>query len=194
MLPYFLKADNLNSVVNKFYKNKIIKENNLRFPEGIALGEDGLFNIRFFSHANTIKYIHYSGYHYREVAGSATRSISKKDYFQRALEVYHMEIPEINEAINNKQKIKTLKSIKLIHTVLGLVHIYLTPTSEISFKERYGYVKKMISHNDVRMALPIYYKEYENLGRYEDFILKMIKRKFMLGLYLATAYSRYRNK
>ena len=106
--------------MNKFYKNKIIKENNIRFPERIALGEDGLFNIQFFSHANSIKYIHYSGYHYREVAGSATRSISEKDYFQRALEVYNMEIPEIYEVINNKQKIKKLKSIKLIHSVIGI--------------------------------------------------------------------------
>ena len=194
LIPYFLKADNLNSVVNKLYNNRVIKENNIRFPKGIALGEDGLFNIRFLIHANTIKYIPYAGYHYREVVGSATRNIAKKDYFQSALEVYHMETPEINEAINDKQKVKTLKSIKLIHTVLALIHIYLTPSAEISFKERYTYVKKMIIHQDVRIALPIYENKYENLGRYEEFILKMIEKRFMFGLYMATAYSRYRNK
>jgi glycosyltransferase involved in cell wall biosynthesis len=194
LLPYFLKKDNLNSVVNKLYKNRIIKENNLRFPEGIALGEDGLFNIRFLSHANRIVYIPYSGYRYREVDGSATRSISKKDYFQRALEVYRLEIPEINEVIDDRQKIIKFKSIKLIHTVLGLIHIYLIPTRKVSLKERYLYVKRMINHEDVRMALPFYQQEYEDLGRYEDFILKMINKRFMLGIFLAAAYSRYRNK
>lgn len=194
ILPYLLKKDNLNSVVNKLYKNRMIKKNNLKFPEGIALGEDGLFNICYFLHADKIMYIPYSGYHYREVAGSATRSISKKDYFQGALEAYWQEIPEINDEIIDRQKIIKYKSIKLIHTILGLIHIYLTPTSEVSFQERYDYVKKMINHKDVQRALPFYLQEYENLGRYEDFILKMINKRFMLGLFLATAYSRYRNK
>ncbi len=193
LLPYLLKKDNLNSVVNKLYKNKVIKDNNLRFPVGIALGEDGLFNIRFLSHAKKVIYASYSGYHYREVAGSATRSRSKNDYFQSALEVYQREIPEINEVIDDRQIIK-FKSIKLIHTILGLIHIYLTPTNVVSFQERYRYVKKMINHTDVRTALPFYLQEYENLGRYEDFILKMINKRFMLGIFLATAYSRYRNK
>jgi glycosyltransferase involved in cell wall biosynthesis len=194
LFPYFLKADNLNSVVNKLYKSSIIKENKLTFPEGIALGEDGLFNIRFFSHATRFKYIPYSYYHYREVLGSATRSITNKDYFQRALEVYHMDIPEINKAINDKQIINKLKSIKLIHSVLAFIHIYLTPYDELSFKERYRYVRKMIRNKDVRKALPIYEEENGNGGRYEKFILKMIKQEFIFGLYLATAYSRYRNK
>lgn len=195
LLPYFLKTDHFNSVVNKLYRNKLIKEKCIQFPEKVALGEDGLFNIRLFSHAIRIKYIHYCGYHYREVAGSATRNVLEKDYFQRALEVYYMEIPEIDHAIGDKLKIKELKSIKLINSVMSLVHLYLTPSNELGIIDRYRYVKNMISHQEVRIALTIYFKEYQSmLGRYEEFILKMIKKRYTLGLYCATAYSRFRNK
>ena len=56
----------------------------MEFPEKVVLGEDGIFNIQFFSNATIVKYIDYTGYHYREVVGSATRNISEKDYFKRA--------------------------------------------------------------------------------------------------------------
>jgi glycosyltransferase involved in cell wall biosynthesis len=95
ILPYFLKEDNLNTGCNKIYKNKVIRENNLKFPEKVPLGEDGLFNMCFFSFADTMKYIDYTGYFYREVEGSATRNITGMDYFNRAIEVYNMKVPAI---------------------------------------------------------------------------------------------------
>ncbi|WP_261179254.1 hypothetical protein [Anaerobacillus sp. CMMVII] len=35
---------------------------------------------------------------------------------------------------------------------------------------------------------------YNQLGRYERFILHMIDKQSFVGLYCATAYSRFRNK
>jgi glycosyltransferase involved in cell wall biosynthesis len=195
ILPYLLKSNKLNAIWNKIYKNKIIKENKIEFPIGMALGEDGIFNIKFFCYSKKVYYKNYSGYHYREVQGSATRNILQKDYFQKALETYGVEISEINEIINNRVKINTLKSIKLIQTVISLIHVYLNPSKELSFLERYLYVKKMICNKTVRESLPLYFKEYKNnLGKYETLILKFIKYKFPIGLYVTTAYSRYRNK
>jgi glycosyltransferase involved in cell wall biosynthesis len=195
LLPYFIKADNLNSVVNKIYKNKIIKDKRLGFPKGLALGEDGLFNIDFFSHANTAKYINYTGYHYREVKGSATRDIGKKDYFKRALDVYNMNFPSKISNKIPKEEISKLRAIKLINSVISYIHLYLQPSKEISFKKRYQYVKKMIQNQDVRKALEIYILEADkSLSRYERFIVNMIYKKSTTALYVATAYSRYRNR
>ena len=195
LLPYFLKADNLNSVVNKVFKNQVIKEKNVEFPEQVALGEDGLFNIRFFSHATTMKYIEYAGYHYREVAGSATRNIAGKDYFHRSLEVYNLNLPEIYTRKMNKEKIRQLKSIKLVNSVMSYIHVYLKPSNDMSFSKRYKYVKNMICNKEVREALFVYYSDaYYMLGRYEKFIVNMMKQKSIMGLYCATAYSRFRNK
>lgn len=195
LLPYFLKKDDLNTVWNKIYNNKVIRVNNVNFPEKVALGEDGMFNIQFFSHASTMIYVDYTGYHYKEIAGSATRNISEKDYFKRALEVYHLQLPEIYTGKIDQVKMWKLKSIKLVNSVISYIHIYFISSQDVSFSNRYKYVKKMIVHKEFRDALSLFNREnYSTLGRYEKFLISMIKRKFVIGIYFATAYSRLRNK
>ncbi len=195
IIPYFIKSDKLNSVCNKLFKNNVITENKLEFPDNVALGEDGLFNIRFFSKAEIVRYVDYSGYYYREVEGSATRNISKKDYFTRSLEVYKLSLP--NEIITNldEEKVQKLKSIKLITSVMSYIHVYFKPSKDLSFKKRYQYIKRMIKNKNVIESLPRYYHEhYQVSGNYEKFIIRMIKIQSTIGLYFATTYSRMRNK
>ncbi|WP_228307722.1 glycosyltransferase [Priestia sp. J2] len=195
ILPYFLKADDLNTACNKLYRHKILKENLIRFPENVPLGEDGMFNMSFIGCIDTMIYINYTGYHYREVKGSATRNVAEKDYFQRALEVYRLELPENLMGTINKVKVQKFKALKLIKNVMSYVHVYSHPAEELSFKMRYRYIKEMISNKYVKEALPIYCNEnYNTIGNYEKFIINMIKRESTLGLYFATAYSRVRNK
>ena len=195
LLPYFLQSDNLNTAVNKIYRNNLIKANNVQFPEKVMLGEDGIFNIEFFSNAANMKYIDYTGYYYREVAGSATRNISEKDYFKRALEVYTMEPPKIYIGKIDDVRMSQLKSIKFINSVMSYIHIYFTPCKDVSFNKRYKYVKNMVRNKYVREALPIYYSEiYSTLGRYEKVVIDLIKKRLTIGLYCVTAYSRFRNK
>lgn len=195
ILPYFLKSDNLNTAVNKIYRNKVIRDHYVEFPEKVALGEDGMFNMQFMSHAATVKYIDYTGYHYREVVGSATRNISRQDYFGRALEVFNMELPETYIGQIDEGKVRHFKSIKLINSVISYIHIYFTPSNGIGFRQRYTYIRNMISNPHVREALPVYTNEaYGKLGRYEKLIVDLITRKSIIGLYCTTAYSRFRNK
>ncbi|SFI28875.1 MULTISPECIES: glycosyltransferase [unclassified Bacillus (in: firmicutes)] len=195
LLPYFLKTDHLNTAVNKIYKNNIINENDVKFPEKVALGEDGMFNIEFFSNATSMKYINYAGYHYREVTGSATRNIVEKDYFKRAVEVYNMELPQIYTDKVDKVKAHQLKSIKFINSVMSYIYIYFTPSKDVSFSTRYRYVKNMIRNKYVREALPVYCSEnHSKLGRYEKAVIDMIRKKSAIGLYCAVAYSRFRSK
>src|SRR5690606_37481819 len=77
VLPYFLMYDDLNSVVNKLFRRKAIEQRRIRFPVGVALGEDGEFSMQFMSEAASVAYIDYCGYRYREVAGSATRNTAR---------------------------------------------------------------------------------------------------------------------
>ena len=92
ILPFFIKDDSLNTVCNKLYKKSIIDKYNIKFPKELPLGEDGIFNMIFFSKCNSCKYIDYTGYHYREVHGSATRNLQKHDYFKRELDVYNFDL------------------------------------------------------------------------------------------------------
>ncbi|MDU0203780.1 glycosyltransferase family 2 protein [Paenibacillus sp. MAH-36] len=195
ILPFFLQSDQLNTACNKLYKRQAIIDSQAKFPEKVALGEDGMFNMQFFSRAGSVMYIDYTGYHYREVAGSATRNILEKDYFSRALEVYTLAMPEALLGAVNPLRLKQLKSIKLIHSVMSYVYVYLKSSNELNISKRLGYVSDMIKNPYVREALPFYYNEvYGTLSRYEKFVLNMIRRKSIIGLYCATTYSRIRNK
>ncbi|MFC0333358.1 glycosyltransferase [Paenibacillus sepulcri] len=194
ILPYLLMADHLNTAVNKLYKRSVAAAGRVAFPERVPLGEDGMFNMSFFSCASTMKYIDYTGYHYREVAGSATRNIAGKDYFHRALEVYRMEPPAFYKEMMPPGRIKQLKSVRLIHNTVSLIYIYFKPGSDMSFRQRYVYVKRMITDPYVRESLPVYYeKRTGSIGRYERWLLAMIRAKFTFGLLCAAAYSRIRS-
>lgn len=194
ILPYLLMKDDLNTACNKIYKYKVLRENNIRFPAKVLLGEDGMFNKEFFARAVRMKYIDYTGYHYKEVDGSATRNILEKDYFKRALEIYDMKLPAVYDNMD-MDEICLLSSMRLIKSVMSNVYIYFKPSDAVSIGKRYRYVKDMICNERVRSALAVCYDQlYGSVGRYDRFLLDMIKRKSALGLYCATAYSRLRNK
>lgn len=195
IITYMIEKDDLNTACNKLFKNKLIKDNSIEFPAGVALGEDGVFNLYSVSNANSIKYIDYTGYHYKETVNSATRNIAAKDYFQRALDVYHLQLPKEITRYIDSEKVKVKKAIKLINSVMSYIHIYFAPTKNLSFFKRFCYVKNMISNTYVEEALQIYFNNrYNSLGRYEKFLLKLINKQSALGLYIITSYSRYRNK
>ncbi|WP_307475995.1 glycosyltransferase [Paenibacillus harenae] len=195
LLPQFLATDYLNSVWNKLYRAQIIKENGIIFPEKVALGEDGQFNILFFSEAKSMKYIDFTGYHYREVMGSATRNVLEQDYFRQALEVFKLDPPPVYKQIMPPHRIHELKSIRLLASTISYIYTYFKPNSGVSFWKRYRYVKRMISNSSVREALPIFCQErYGTLGRYEKLIVNLIKAKLTVGLLGATTYIRFRNR
>ena len=193
ILPQFLKHEKLNTVCNKLFKKEIIQKFNISFPNGVALGEDGLFNINYFSNAKSLMYIDYCGYHYREVQGSATRNIVEKDYFNRALEVYNEEIPEIYYKHFKHEYLEELKSIKFINNVISYTYIYFNSENNISFRKRYKYIKNMINNKSVNTAI----KSYWNIicldkSNYEKLLMKLIKNRLTMGIYILTSYSRLR--
>lgn len=194
IMPYFLKADDLNTAVNKLYRIKLLAEHRIIFPEKVALGEDGMFNMLFFSYAARMTYVNYTGYHYREVNGSATRNIREKDYFGKAIEVYRTAPPQIYNEMIPSGTVNQLKSIRLINSVMSYIYIYFKPSKDMSFPKRYSYVKQMISNRHVREALPMYWDEMRSsIGRYERFIISMVRARSTVGLMCAVTYSRLRN-
>lgn len=197
VMPIFLMSDELNAIWNKIFRRKIIHENGIRFPEKISLGEDGIFNIRFFLNTDSLLYVDYSGYFYREVQGSATKNILEKDYFQRALEEYNTIFQEFNNIKTlSDLKISKFRAIKLVRKVMSYTHFYFEPTSEMSFVNRYKYVNNMLHNIKFREALKVFFTLDLNskLGRYEKVLLAMMDKKLTIGLYLITTYSRIRNK
>ncbi len=195
VLPFFMRSDSLNTACNKLYRKRIIEAYSIQFPERVALGEDGMFNILYFSRIRSMLYIDYTGYYYRETPGSATRNVAAKDYFMRAVEVYESDTPPCYRSKVSPSAIHRLKAVKLIHNVLSYVHIYLEPSANLSYWDKWRYVSRMIKHRRVRSALSVYEKEMKGrLGGYQRLLLFFIRTRSLLGIQLLTAYSRYRNK
>ena len=193
ILPFFIKDDSLNTVCNKLYKKSIIDKYNIKFPKELPLGEDGIFNMIFFSKCNSCKYIDYTGYHYREVHGSATRNLQKHDYFKRELDVYNFDLNKLID-IPQSLNIKLLKSIKLINNVKSNIYIYFERNREKSIYLKCKYIKDIVSKKEIREALEIYLSNVSTTGRYEKLFLFSIKNKLIILLYILCTYSKIRNK
>lgn len=194
VLPFMLASDEFNTACTKLYRGALLRERGIRFPDKVALGEDGLFNMSFLSQAESMKYLNYAGYHYCAVEGSATRNALHTDYYQQALEVYRAEPPQLCLEVMNAGDISRLKSIKLMSSVLANIHIYMNET-RLPLYARLRYVRRMVRHDAVREALPLYEKEKRSsLGSYHKFLLYLLRRKSLLGIFVLTGYSRYRNR
>lgn len=195
IIPYMIQKDNLNSACNKIYRLEFINQHQIRFPKGVALGEDGLFNTKALSFAKSIIFTDYTGYFYREVAGSATRNIVEKDYFKQTLAVYQFDFTQfLNGKVNIKNE-QQLKGLRLIDKVLAIVAIYLNAKNSGSFSSRYRYVRNMIHNDEVQKNIHQLWDEVTlNKSKFEKFILYCIKSKWMFCIVLATQYSYLRNK
>jgi len=194
VMPHFLKSDELNTAVNKLYRAELLHRYKIKFPHRVALGEDGLFNMNVFGYAESMVYVNYTGYYYREVPGSATRNIAGKDYFRRALEVFESEPPSVYSEHISLSRITELKAVRLMSATLSYIYIYFKGANELSLFKRFGCVRRMIRHEHVRAALPIYRKEMAgSIGRYEKYMLALIEAKSTIGLMCAAAYSRFRS-
>ena len=195
LLKKFFESDELNTVCTKLYKSIIIKSNNITFPQRVSLGEDGIFNLKYMINTNSLIYVDYTGYHYRETQGSATRNILTNDYFKRALDVYTNNLEEIKNIPIKENEINELKITKFINSVITIIYLYLIPDKTLPLSYRLNYVKKMINNQHVINALPIYIKNtYDSKSRYQKAIIKMIKNRSVLGLYILTIYIWKRNQ
>ena len=66
---------------NKFYKRSIVKNTDIKFPEGIRYSEDWVFIINYITHSSKIVYISKVLYHYVSNEMSAVNKISANEGF-----------------------------------------------------------------------------------------------------------------
>lgn len=82
-------GDYINSPVNKLYHTKILKKNNIRYPENLSLGEDLLFNLAYFRCApKEYKIISYPLYYYQEDHAESLSNSFRLDLFDIQLYLF----------------------------------------------------------------------------------------------------------
>ncbi|MBC8882999.1 hypothetical protein H9X57_05130 [Flavobacterium piscinae] len=187
--------DGLNTCCTKLYKRELLHQNAVHFPQGIALGEDGFFNLQAFHFATAVLYLDFSGYFYREVTGSATRNLLEKDYFQRALQVYQFDIKKVIPLSLSDKVLQKQKSIRLANKVVSYTFIYLKPSNGLPFIKKYKYVRAMLRNDSVK---GIFNNEWHRLKQaksmFQKITLYCIKYQQVCLLFILTYYSYRRNK
>lgn len=190
IVPLMIMKDDLNSSCCKLYLRSFLNSNQICFPLHVALGEDGIFNLHVMYKANRIVFLHFFGYHYREVGGSASKDVVSHDYFSRALEVFNLDYNTYFTFLISEE-VKRLKAIRLLEKVMSYTMLYLRSGR----KGSYQYVNNMIAHPIVQENMRTYYHELiAGKTRFEKFLLTCIRHKQAGGLWLAVAYSNLRNK
>ncbi|MHA6485271.1 glycosyltransferase family 2 protein [Paenibacillus sp. strain BS8-2] len=193
VMPIYMKGWSMNSVCNKLFRAELIVGNEIFFQKGRVLGEDKLFGMELLAASNSMFYEKYAGYHYREVQGSATRNLSKMDYFGHAIEVYEENYPQVYARLMGPAQLNQLKSIELIQAIMSYIHVYFIPGNGLAIREQLSAVKDILRHTSVQSALRMYINLNVDVGKYELWMLRLMNRRSALGLYGLTAYSRFRN-
>jgi glycosyltransferase involved in cell wall biosynthesis len=107
-IPYVLgeleMSDNIGYLHNKCYRRQIIKEQNLRFLEGISMSEDLLFNLKFFSCISNFLVTPGAAYHYEDVEDS----LSKRKVHYSELKVRKQFLTALYDSIVSKYQFSNL--------------------------------------------------------------------------------------
>lgn len=195
IIPHFIGNVNLNSIWNKLYKRELIFNNNIQFPKGVALGEDGLFNVNCFSKANSVYFSNYAGYHYVEVLGSATRDFQTKNYFNRIEQEFQYDYSYLKNEVLSVEVIDFLKAKKFINKTISLFHEYYSIENNLKKSQINKLVAEILNNKTTRKIIKKYYKVlFSQKSNYEKILLFGLKNKVPIILSSAIKYSNYRNK
>lgn len=158
---------------------ELIKERQVRFPEGVRLSEDLYFNLCLFEYLDSAYYLDYAGYHYRIHSQSASHSeitaqfaLDEITLFDRFLERYHP---------NDERRCEMLGYHAIL--IFGTVQVkYVNnPSFHLSRKERIQNISDYFSNPII--ARYISYVKMENLNsRKLKLKLFLIKNKYY-GIY-----------
>lgn len=194
IFTHLISNDDLYSSCNKLFRRSILTQNHVFFPPGNALSEDNIFNLKYFNFTQSMVYLDYTGYNYREVEGSATRNVTKHNYIDNAIAIHAFEYQKLLNLTISEAELTQLKDRKLIKNVFSLINIYANPKNQLSLLERLRYLKSIINKKVIQTAILNNFDYfYETENRYNRFLLKSILQKSVVKLYFATAYSRLKN-
>jgi len=195
IIAQLIGDDTLNTIWNKLYKSNLIVGNSIQFPDGVALGEDGWFNLECFSKANRVFFINYVGYHYQEVQGSATRDLQSKNYFKRIEEDYRQDYTLFENNYLDAEKIDFLKAKKFLKKILALLHVYHNPVNNLTALQKKQMRNEILYDQTTKKILERYYNVlFLQKSKYEQIILFALKYKSKVIIKWAIAYSNFRNK
>lgn len=184
-----------NSPVNKIYQTKIIRENNIKFPPNIRMGEDLMFNLEYFKHIDNIKILNQTFYHYITHENQATAKVDLN--ISDDMIPYLTVIKRFIESFGSHNAIKQSDYFYYVfrHLLTAIEMAYLDGTMETD--QILKYIKEMIekfnknfniyfliAHNHYEKKILSYIQESQyhrihfvnkNKYRLKNFVKRVIK-------------------
>lgn len=165
---------------NKLYKLEFLNNNNLRFEKGVSLVEDILFNSLAYKFSNKILIINVPLYHY------ANRPVQTliKTFHKNSFDLYLKKNIALENFftswnVSDKNKKKYL-AISLISGIRYCANNLFSFKNELSEKEKYAYLKKMLNHEATIQLI----KHYKPISLTDKMYKIIILRKSTLLLYI----------
>lgn len=155
-----------NSPCNKIYKKKIIKDNNINFLENCHMGEDMLFNFKYFSHIDKIKIIKEVFYQYFLESGVTSTTNKDNEIFLAFDELFKINLKKIDLSV--------IKKYYKIYAIKNLYIRVILSNLEKNEKNR----RLQIIQNNLKERKKLFGTEYRNL-QFIWRILSVIKKNIL---------------
>lgn len=158
LIKSFPKYPNyLNYPVNKIFNTKLIKENNIKYPQGIKICEDLLFNLYCFFYANSFYQIKKSFYHYNHCNEFSTMNNYSINYFyDKCLVAERIESLFIEKNEKNKY-IETIEFYKLYSKLVLILYPNLRNVDLLleTYPESNKYIWRVLLRFDYKILLTL---------------------------------------
>lgn len=86
-LSFLIENEIINSPVSRFYKRKIIKDNNIKFNSKFSLGEDMLFNLQYSKYCKSIKFFNENIYFIKTENNNSLSRKYKENKYEELMEI-----------------------------------------------------------------------------------------------------------
>ncbi len=169
-----------NSVCNKMYISRIIKKENISFPEEVSMGEDLIFNLGYFGHCTKVTIIDNLLYNYVKNGNPHSLTAKYKENLFENQKMLYLKVKSFlscNDLYNqaNKKAIGIVYTNGIISSLNNIFHLNCTLTP----KERMETIKQITSDSSVVENI-----EYFRLGSIQMRIIGY----FIYGGYFNTIY------
>lgn len=148
------------------YKRELLEENKVRFPVGIKLSEDRIFNILAIGHAEKIYYLK-KQFYLRYVISESAVNKYHSDYFETVLNA-GKKIEEVLYKCGFSDEFKNAYKSNISYGALCSIYNEFHEDCKNSFSKKVSNVKRFCNDTRVQEALN---------AKCDDFKLKLIKKK-----------------
>lgn len=139
---YLIENNLINSPCQRFYKRKIIVDNNIEFNSKFSLGEDALFNMNYKYYVKSIRFFNDDIYIYRSINNN---SLTKKFRLNKIEELIDVNNSSLKFCTNDKEK-RALAYVRVANCRGCLNDIYIYNDKFKTFAQKKSYIKKIKSY------------------------------------------------